>query len=194
MKKLISALALGTVFATGLALAGGERSEKIRIEIDDDSGAAPLSLNLDSKAMGFSLSDIGEGESRSYVDADGRNILITREEKGYKLNVDGRELDLPVFHGTKVMPFGEHELTLDMLEGEHHAMVLAEEFGDIDVDFDPGFTVIPGRKLDDATKQAIRDALSAAGISDEIRFIDIDKSGPHVVMKRVHSIKHETEL
>ncbi|MEM7278848.1 MAG: hypothetical protein AAF385_12055 [Pseudomonadota bacterium] len=194
MKKFIGALAVGAVFATGLAVAGSERSEKIRIEIDDDSGAESLSLSLDSKDMGFSLSDIGEGESRSYVDADGRNILITRQEKGYKLNVDGRELDLPVLHGMEFMPVGEHALTIDMLEDQHHAMVMTEEFGDIDVDFDPGFTVIPGRKLDDATKQAIRDALSAAGISDEIRFVDIDGSGPHVVMKRVHSIKHETEL
>ncbi len=194
MKKLISTLLFGSILATGLALAGGDKSEKIRIEIDDDSGAAPLTLNLDSKAMGFSLSDIGEGESRSYVDADGRNILITRAEKGYKLNVDGRELDLPVFPHVGFAAAGQHPIAIDMLEGQHHAMVMAEEFGDIEVDMDPGFTVIPGRTLDDTTKQAIRDALAAAGISDEIRFIDVDSKGPHVVMKRVHTIKHETEL
>jgi hypothetical protein len=39
------------------------------------------------------------GKIKTVLDDSGRSILITREADGYKIDVDGKTIDLPLFDG-----------------------------------------------------------------------------------------------
>ena len=149
----------------------GEEEHAIAIKMADDSGATHVTLN--SADMGFNLQDMQVGESRSIVDEQGQNILITREEQGFKLDVDGKTIELPDVHG------------------EHGAVfVMADSDGlDSDVDVqvhtatsvstaiaDAGIMIISDKQIDAATQEGIKSLLMSSGYDADVKFINAERA------------------
>lgn len=98
------------ILLAGIALspswAGGENYQaKIKIIGDD--------FELDE----FDVSGLGVGGSMSFYTNEGREVLVTREDDGFDISIDGESLDIPRFAG------GAH------LAGGHHGVkVITREF------------------------------------------------------------------
>lgn len=196
MKYLISIVAIslyGLALLSTPVLAGDtdvrvmktKSVEKIMLTVDAEDGSAPINLNLNSEKMGFKLSDIKNGESRTFTDEKGQVVTLTGGDEGTKINVDGKDIDVVIPSPHKEHHAGMHEKNVWIEkdgEGMHHEM----ETMDMDMGSDRevrvmrmggpgadhGLMLISPRPLDDATKQSIRDALIAAGITDKLEIMD----------------------
>jgi len=179
------------VFAVSLCLAatasgGGDAHSKFAIVVDDGSGDGEIRLDLDSHEMGFDLHDMQEGESRSIVDKSGRTVLLTRAADGFKLDVDGKTIDLPMVddaHGA-VWIDGDHGENVDV-QVMHDADFVTSESSD-------GVTIISGTAIDDATRESIRSVLMSSGYSGEVDFISGNEV--HGGMHQVKIIRKEVEV
>lgn len=160
-----------TVFVTALfvslaALASEKQHTHIEIAVDDNA-SEPTSFQFDSVDAGFDLSDLQVGESRAFDDAAGGTALVTRTERGYKFDVDGREIeigDLDDHHA--------HSMSHPTADEDIHVIKKIRRVQIVGDDTDSGVTIVTVRPLDEATKQQIRDVLSASGDGDNVRFID----------------------
>lgn len=174
MKFGKSVLFLVSMTLASVALAGHHEKTRMVIVVDDDTDGEETRVELDSRDLGFSLRDLQVGESRSVVDSQGRSILITRLDDGFEIDVDGKKVDLPAFHG------GHHR--------EHMAMV--HPHAAVPIHGPDGILIISGESVDEATRQQITALLEAAGHTSGVRFIDHEsaKSGQHrikIVEKRI---------
>jgi len=171
---------------------GGEHATKVmQIAIDDGSDGEGIVLNLNGDNMAFDLQDMQEGESHSIVDESGRAILITREADGFKLNVDGKTIDMPLF------------------DGEHEVMMLSD-VGDVDFDMEfdtesnvhvmghssiaigghsDGITIMSVKPIDEVVREKIESALISSGHSEGVTFID--RSSANADMHKIITIKKE---
>ena len=142
--------------------------------VADGHGSDGVHLKLDSDDLGFNLEDMQEGETRSIVDENGRSILITREAKGFNINVDGETIELPLLDGGhEVMWFGDSdgrdvEVDFQMMGGANF----------ISTDNFDGVTILSSKPIDDVTREGIKSILTSSGHSGEVNFIDTE-SGPH---------------
>ena len=138
--------------------------QKVKIDViaDDDDGETRLTI--DSDALDFNLHEMQVGENQSFVDKDGRAVLVTRTEEGFSFEVDGKTIEMPAFDG-------------------HHGMAPRAMFAE------EGVMIISGKKIDDATQQIIRAALESAG-HESVHFAGGDEGGPH----RVHVVKKVIEV
>ena len=132
--------------------------------------------------------DMEVGETRQSFTESGKEVLITRMEKGYQLEVDGKEIDLGLSHGE-----GHHEAfhfsgdegakvmirTMGGEEGHKYAFIhkagegdedmhwVEKDGGDVDVfiqRFSPADHLLESGVLDDLSeekRQEILDALRA---------------------------------
>lgn len=177
--KQVAVLAATVLFATA-AFSGDKVHPKLEIKVVSDDGSGESVVVLDSDTLGFDMHEMQVGENRSVVDKNGRAVLITRNEDGFTMDVDGKTIDLPAI--------GRHH---DAKVWAHHGA------GNSDVDVrvirahpggDPmgkdGVLIFSGKEIDAATQELIRTALAAAG-HDEVRFADGTEGGPH----QVHVIK-----
>ena len=162
-----------------LRLRAEDTKMKMTIALIDSDSHDEIRLELDGDELGFNLHDMQEGDNRSIVDKDGRNVLITREADGYTFDIDGKTIEMPLFDGKR-----------------HHATWVsdrnAEDF-DIHVMHDrtianatslEGVMIVSEKPIDDATRQAIKSMLESAGHGSEVRFIDTS-----AVYDGVHGIK-----
>lgn len=178
MKSLKMALIAVPLVLGTAALAEDAVKTEIKIAISDDSNGHAIHFSLDGDDPGFDLHGMQEGETRSIVDESGRSILITREAEGFKFDVDGKTIEMPLF-------------------GEKHGAIWAGdgEVGDIDVrvtrnmqfmsaDAQEGVTIISGQPIDDVTRTSIQSLLTSSGHSGEVNFVDGNKQhdGLHKVM------------
>ena len=176
-----------TVFAAALVLAGmasaGEQHEmKVRVVIADKDNGEGIHLNLDSDDLGFDLSEMQEGETRSIIDESGRSILITREATGYEFNVDGKIIDMPLFGA-------EHGTTwIDSEGGDNVEVHVIQDSQFVSGGLD-GVTILSSQPIDEVTQEGIKSLLTSSGHSGEVEFIDTD-NGPHG-MHEVRIIKKE---
>lgn len=147
---------------------------EIKVVMEDDSDAT--TVVLDSDELGFKLHDLQVGENRSVVDSEGRSVLITRQDEGFTLEVDGKTIELPPPpHGKRGMMHGPGD-------GEHATVRIIR-------DASPGVMIIGGEEIDEATQEIIRSALAAAG-HEEVHFAGGHDGGPH----QVHVIREEVEV
>lgn len=149
-----------------VAFAGEEPKTRMAVTISDDSAAGDVHFELDSDDLGFNLHDMQEGENRSVVDKSGRSILITREANGFRFDVDGKSIEMPLFGGTH----HGHSMAHDGEYGNSEFHVMRK------IGMDPahkmdGVTIISEKDIDEATQQAIRSLLESAGHSNDVRFI-----------------------
>lgn len=172
IKKIMLALCLIALAQIGSA---GEEDERIEIKehnvmvfkTHDDQGSDEV--RLDSNTMGFQLSELQEGETRTALTEDGRSVTLSKTNGEISLMLpSGRIVNLPsVDHkqGRKIHVMKMH--------GDHDEM--SEDFAfdfDADIEIPEGITISSTTPLDDNTKQAIRNAIQAAGVSDPVNFSD----------------------
>lgn len=171
-----ASLMLGTA-----ALAGDDMQMKIKIAVDDNSGSGGTHFELNSDAMGFELHDMQVGEVQSIVDDSGRSILITREADGFKIDVDGKTIDLPLFEGKHKAMWVDHDSDMEFDVNVMHG---GEFMGHGGLD---GVTIISRQEIDEVTRETIKSLLMSTGHESDVNFID-GSSGTHkafVIKKEV---------
>jgi hypothetical protein len=181
------AILLAAVLFAGTAYSG-DKHHKMEIKVVEDDGDGETSVVIDSDDMGFKLHDLAVGETRNFVDKEGRPIEISRGDDGFSINVDGKTIDLPGIdklhrvkggHGKRKVIIGDGEHAVDMdvrvirAGGPHIEMMDGE-----------GVMIFSAKEIDEATKQIIRTALESTG-HEKVHFADGDEGGLH----EVHVIK-----
>ena len=165
-----------------LSQAGNDNHHVIKVKVDDGSSGAPIEVRLDSRETGFVPADLAVGETRTIQDDQGRNILVTRTDDGLTINVDGREIVLPeppqppeapVAPGAVFMAFDSDESVT-----AHDLRIESDTSAN-------GATVIVGPEIDEAARNAIRDAILATGAVDDVSIIGSD-AGKEVRVIKVH--------
>ena len=171
MKPLRVAIFTAAALLLGAAGAGEEQQTKIEIKIADSEGDTHVSLNSD--ALGFDLSEMQVGETRSVVDSDGRSVLVTREEQGFKLNVDGKEIELPEVsgaHGAVFVTADSDGYGSDVDVQMHTASSVSAAIADA------GIMIISDKKIDEATQEGIRSFLMSSGYDSDVKFINAERA------------------
>lgn len=171
----ILALLVATLLVSAFSFAAEPEPEvkhKVKIKIADGEDLVDVEAD-----------DLGVGESRQSFTESGKEVLLTRTEDGYRLEVDGKEIDLGLSHGE-----GHHEVyrmhggddakvVIRTMEGEeghayayvhadkHHWVEKGEDGEDIDIVIErssPADHLLASGVLDDLdeeTRQKILDTL-----------------------------------
>lgn len=168
------------------ALANEDATSSIAIAVAGHEMGDETRVMLNSEELGFDLHDMQVGENRSVVDASGRNILITREVEGFKFDIDGKEVAVPLFEGG-------HTGAVWLGDAMAHEDVQVHVMSDMSTATAPAMEdvmIFSGKPIDDATQQAIKTMLEAAGHGSDVRFVDRESSmggmhGVKVIEKRV---------
>ena len=159
-------LAVTSLMLATAAAAGEDVEMKIRIAIDDGGDNGGIHLDLDSDSMGFNLHDMQEGEMQSITDESGRSILITREADGFKFDVDGKTIELPIFDVEHGAMWIDNDVSTDVnVRVIRDSHVFAHKAAS-------GVTVISGKTVDEATQEAIRSLLISSGHDNGVEFIE----------------------
>ena len=128
VSKVITSLVAIGMFS--IALAQEERRMHVEV-ISDDGVHDAVVVQIDSDDLDFDLENMQVGENQAVVDESGRTILITREEDGYRFDVEGKEISVPVLHGehdTMVMVDGHYDVSVDV--DVHHEVIDGEHDGE----------------------------------------------------------------
>ena len=126
-KVITSLVAIGLF---GVAVAQDEARVQIEVKTDDGNGEL-THIALDGDDLGVNLHDMQEGENQAIVDEQGRTILITRETDGFRFDVDGKSIKMPLLdgnHETMMKIHGEHDENVDV----HIVKDIVEVDGDHD--------------------------------------------------------------
>lgn len=161
-------------FAVPLAvLADAVERHELRVAIDDGTPHGQVFVNLGGGESGIDIGDMQVGETRSIVDDSGKTVLVTRTEKGYDLNVDGKDIELPNVMDMAAAHDGEIEFAEEFLM--HDGAAMGHEvfvMKGVPSDGPAPVTIISEKAIDSATRDAIRSLLVSAGHSDQVEFID----------------------
>ena len=189
-------LAVMAVLLTFAATTFSQEEHEMKFEVIVAEGGSDQSsrVHWSSDNADFDIQDMQVGESRSIVDDDGRAILITRGEDGFKMNVDGETIDLPEMpgmgaHGAHMTFVDGGDMDVDVQVIGSSSGTFATSSGMIASGGGPqGVTIISGDILDDSIRDSIRAVLQSAGHTDEVTFIDSSggSDGKHVKVIRKH--------
>lgn len=138
-KVITSLVAIGLF---GAAVAQDEARVQIEVKTDDGHGGL-THIALDGDDLGVNLHDMQEGENQAIVDEQGRTILITRETDGFRFDVDGKSIKMPLLDG-------DHE-TMMQIHGEHDENVevhVLKDVVEIDGDHDGEHTIKIVKKVE----------------------------------------------
>ncbi|MBT8136295.1 MAG: hypothetical protein KJO54_04685 [Gammaproteobacteria bacterium] len=179
---------MATLLIVAAASAGDKRVEAYKFMFDGANG--PVEVELNSDTMGFGLQELAPGDVRTTVTEDGSSITISRLDETFSLATDGEVFEIPARHGP---PSAGHREIMMMHHGDGKHPVLAHRRASPD-----GLMIVSSEPLDETTRATIRDALSAAGIVQDIDFVapgpagenvtideEIDADGARVIIKRV---------
>lgn len=181
---LFSLLALGLAAS---ASAGNEQHNSLSIVVVDDATQDEVRVDLDDDTLGFDLADMQVGENRAVVDKNGQNVLITREENGYKFDVEGKTIRTPLRHGP-----GEFDVVvMGSPHAGHDGPMHQAPLPPLPplAPMGTGTTIISSEPIDEETQQAIEALLEAAGHDGDIQFVDRRARGDalhdfHVIERR----------
>lgn len=186
---------LATLGLATTALAGDEKHMSMSIAVVDDATQEEVRVDLDDATLGFNLADMQVGENRAVVDKNGQNVLITREENGFRFDVDGKTIRTPLHHGHADGEFDVVVMGTPHAGHAHGAPLpplppMATGPG--------GTTIISAEPIDEQTQQAIKGLLEAAGHEADVRFIDHRAPGDgrrevRIVEKRVEKRAEATQ-
>lgn len=147
----------GALLALFLAAGPLVAQEEVRQEFaivlaTDEAGTIEL------ENLGFSPFDLQEGESRVVTAGDGRSITITRREGEVVLVTDaGQEVVLPAPREQTMVWVDEAQGQTNVEVQVHHAAV--------------GIVISSPRPLEEAAREAVRQALKSAGVDDPVEFV-----------------------
>jgi hypothetical protein len=184
MNRILFLIVAAGLLSAGPAVAGDANAmweTRVVLVEDDGTGGEPIRIELSGEQLGFDLQYLQFGESRSVVDSAGRSILITRTEKGFDFEVDGRTISMPAFgHRAELVEI------VDPAEGEFDVEVMNSGTA-FTTAMPANITVITPELLDANTQATIRSVLQSAGHTQEVTFIDHSTtasmygSGPHAI-------------
>jgi hypothetical protein len=174
---------------TTIAFAEGETKTKMVISVKGDAGVDDVHFEIDGDEAGFDLHDMQVGENRSIIDKSGKSILVTREENGYRFDVDGKTVNMPDFDA-------EHQNSTWVMDGEvddvdiHVMHVDGEQgmpmmSGMARASKMEGVMIISDKSIDEATQQQIKLLLESTGHGGDVRFVGGDESHGQVHGVRV---------
>jgi hypothetical protein len=138
-KIFTSLIAIGLF---GAAVAQDEARVKIEVKTDDGHGDG-FHIALDGDDLGVNLHDMQEGENQAIVDEQGRTILITREADGFRFDVDGKSIKMPLLNG-------DHE-SMMKIHSEHDENVevhIVKDVVELDGDHDGEHTIKIVKKVE----------------------------------------------
>lgn len=116
-----TALLIATCLISVTAFSGEKMHHKIAIEVIGAGDAGETHIVLDSDDLGFSLHDMQLGENQAIVDKEGRSILITRTEEGFRFEVDGKTINMPAFDSDMDLHMMHEDSSGD---GRHHVRMI----------------------------------------------------------------------
>ncbi len=155
--RLTLGLGLLALALPGLADDGAETRYDVKIVTVD--GDETVNVAFSSDDMGFDIAEMQVGENRSFTDDQGRNILVTREDSGFRLDVDGKTVEIPEIGGIHGMADIDDDVDMDRQDR-------VERIGP------EGITILSDRTIDDATRQSIESVLRSAGYDDAVNFVE----------------------
>ncbi len=165
--RLTLGLCLLAVALPGLA--DEDETTSFDIQIVALDGDDTIDLAFSSDTTDFDFMNMQVGENHSFTDDKGRNILVTREDDGFRLDIDGKTVELPDFGG--LHGSGEIDIDVDVDERIH-----VERFGP------SGITIMSDKTIDDTTRQSIESVLRSAGYDDAVNFVDESS------VKKIHKV------
>ncbi|MDJ0760675.1 MAG: hypothetical protein QNJ19_14865 [Woeseiaceae bacterium] len=159
------------------AFAGEHSKMEIKVISSDTDGV----VRIDSDDLDFDLLEMQVGENRSIVDSNGKNVLITRTDDGFDLNVDGDVVQIPdpgKLHG--VGDF-DTDIDVDVIHKKVH-------IGDAD---ESGAVIVTRGVIEPVIQEQIRSLLQSAGVDGDVRFVEGGGDGPHII-KDVRVIREKS--
>lgn len=185
MKTLkILVLAAPLVFSA-VAMAQVEEEHEMKIIVAGAMGDEATTIHwVGDGTSGVNMHDMQIGETQSIVDESGRTVLITRQEEGFKFEVDGKTIMLPEIgeHGQYASFVGHPDMTTNF-----DVEVITDDFTTHD---DNTVTIISSEPLDATTQESIKAVLQSAGRDDTVTFID----GGSTQAKQVRVIRKNIEI
>ena len=163
-KHTLLALALGSIAMGSINISANETKERrVMVKIDKTDGQESMvDLSVDGVNEAFVLPELSIGETRNITTQSGKEIIVSKTDKGLSVNIDGKDIALPgvganlAAHIQRSMPL--HSISEDSVQ-------------------------ISGVELDDNQKQIIQDAFKSAGIDKKVTFsnknIMIFQTGDH---------------
>ncbi|WP_405243321.1 hypothetical protein [Lentisalinibacter salinarum] len=98
-RKVSDALAMGLLLLAAalaaIAVADAGENKRLELVVAQDDGGEALVLRLDTAELGYDPFELVEGENRALTLDDGRSALMTRTADGLRIDVDGREIEIP---------------------------------------------------------------------------------------------------
>ena len=94
MRKIgwLVSLAVATLVAAGLSFAAGpEVQQKVQHKIQ-------LELLVDDDLIDIAAEELEVGEMRQLFTDSGKEVLLSRTDEGYEVEIDGEKIDLPALH------------------------------------------------------------------------------------------------
>lgn len=171
MKYRVIAALIGVSAVALTAFAGDKHDMQISIATIDDATQEEVRVDLDSKTLGFNLRDMQEGENRAVVDKNGQNVLITREAEGFKFDVNGKSIQMPllevVHHGGPGNRVHAPDVDREVHIVHAHDGPMPPVMGGPD-----GIVVMSGKPIDRATREAIKSLLESAGHDSDVHFVE----------------------
>jgi hypothetical protein len=147
--QILICLVLASVaFVSVNATETKETSVKIKIEKSNNQDSM-VELNIDGVNEKFTLPELMVGEEKLITTQSGKEVSVSRNEKGLSINIDGKDLALPGV-GANLAPHIQRTTALNNIIHDS--------------------VQISGVELDDNQKEIIKNAFKAAGVEKKIRF------------------------
>ena len=178
--KTLKLVAIGlTLIFSAAVLADVEEEREMKIVIQGMSDDDSTSFHWISDDSGFDMQNMQVGETHSIVDESGRSVLITRQEDGFELDIDGKKTVIPDMgaHGMAIATGSDFTTNVDVEVIADHQMIAAHEAGSVAIMSGgpheaSGVTIISHEPLDASVRESIKSVLMSAGRDDGVTFID----------------------
>ncbi len=197
MKPFHTVLALlaASLLVASFSFAAGDAEKERHME---------LKIAAHGEVVSFNADDLEIGETRQSFTESGKEVLVTRTEDGFQLEVDGKEIDVDVPHGD-----GHHAL-FNMTGDEDKKIIIRKFHGEGDehgYHFSHGgegkhHWVHDGEDVDIVIERfSAADHLAESGVLDDLddakrqEILDTLRAmEPHKIQKRVRvAIEEEIE-
>ena len=142
------------------AIAGEKRETHIKIVTGDTEAGTFEWHNSDADG---DFSDLEVGESKTLTGEGGKEVTVTRTEKGLTFDIDGKTVEMMDVGGD-----GEHMIHKDgnvvIKEMKNVRVIKTDDAADV--------TIISSDEIDQETRARIEAALREAGKDGEVLFLD----------------------